>query len=621
MSEKGISRNFTSGFFKNRGLKTNIRYFMYGFLIILGFNILSAYTADVRVLRNFDFSVAITPLIGLFLGIYGVLGCFISNVIASILLVVAMMHLGITEGYIDVGISLVVEFIYCCLPCILWYSIKLPNEDSVEFPRFDTTAHFVKYYLIMIVNLLLYITLTSVVSYFFFGEKVMRYHLSSFINYLDAVLLIGIPITIVISKLHHKTMTINERMVLAFLLICIIATAIGAFLIYHTTALSNPTLFSDYEAIITNSDPTTLPENYDEIIDSYYAFENWFDLALTAMFNSLIIIEIFMMNSMQKRVTIPIITLSDTLQKYGEQAEGSLDPQLIRQECAKYEEGLDEVSTLTSSCIEMADKIDQYTTNLQEITAREEKINTELEIASQIQQNMLPSEFPPFPERPEIELYASMKPARAVGGDLYDFYLIDDDHLALVIGDVTDKGVPAAMFMAVSKTLIQTYAKMYSSPAEILAHTNNQLKENNSALMFCTVWLGIIDLRNGHMVAANGGHEYPAVSRQNGQFTLFEDHHDIPIAIKENAVFKEYEIIMEPGDCIFQYTDGVSEASNAEGKFFTTGRLIEALNQQPDASCQQLTENVLHAITDYGEGCEQFDDITMLCFRYHGPVK
>ena len=239
-------------------------------------------------------------------------------------------------------------------------------------------------------------------------------------------------------------------------------------------------------------------------------------------------------------------------------------------------------------------------------------------MANQIQESMLPSIFPAFPERREFDIYATMDPAREVGGDFYDFFLIDEDHLCMVIADVSGKGVPAALFMMISKIIIQSCAMLGRSAGEILTKTNEALCSNNRMEMFVTVWLGILEISTGRITAANAGHEYP-VLKKDGRFELFKDRHGLVIGGIDGINYKEYEFRMEPGDKIFVYTDGVAEAMNSDKELFGTDRLVEALNSDSGAKPQKILRNVRAAVDDFVGDAEQFDDLTMLCMEYRGP--
>lgn len=242
---------------------------------------------------------------------------------------------------------------------------------------------------------------------------------------------------------------------------------------------------------------------------------------------------------------------------------------------------------------------------------------TELTMATQIQESMLPSIFPAFPTREEFDLHASMDPAKEVGGDFYDFFLIDEDHLGLIIADVSGKGIPAALFMMISKTIIQNFAKLGIGAAEILTKANNALCAENSTEMFVTAWVGVLEISSGKMTCANAGHEYPALCRE-GHFALLKDRHGFVLGGMEGSKYREYEIQLEKGDKIFVYTNGVPEATNGEKAMFGTERMLEALNRNTDRSPKELLTTVREAVDSFVGGAEQFDDLTMLCLDYKG---
>ena len=272
----------------------------------------------------------------------------------------------------------------------------------------------------------------------------------------------------------------------------------------------------------------------------------------------------------------------------------------------------DEIQNLAASIQKMQVDLNLYIDNLTRITAEKERIGAELNVAAKIQSDMLPCIFPAFPDYPEFDIYATMTPAKEVGGDFYDFFLVDNDHLALVMADVSGKGVPAALFMMISKTLIKSAAQAGLSPKEVLERVNSQLCENNDAEMFVTVWLGILEISTGRMVCANAGHEFPAICRKGEQFALYKDPHGFVLAGMEGARYRSYELQLEPGDTIFVYTDGVPEATNSENVLFGTDRMLAPLNQKPDAGCREVLQDVHRAIDVFMDGAPQFDDITML---------
>ena len=262
----------------------------------------------------------------------------------------------------------------------------------------------------------------------------------------------------------------------------------------------------------------------------------------------------------------------------------------------------------------IADQNEQYEAQ----RAESARLETELSMATRIQADMLPNIFPAFPERREFDIYASMNPAKEVGGDFYDFFLIDDDHLGIVMADVSGKGVPAALFMMASKILVQNYAMIEKDPKAALEAANYQICQGNREDMFVTVWLGILNLRTGTLTASNAGHEYPALKMPGQRYELYKDTHGLVIGAMPGVKYREYEVQLQKGARLFLYTDGVAEASNTAKELFGTDRMLEALNRNPDASPEQALQSVTEDIRSFVAGAEQFDDITMLCLQYNG---
>ena len=278
-----------------------------------------------------------------------------------------------------------------------------------------------------------------------------------------------------------------------------------------------------------------------------------------------------------------------------------------------------EIDTLAASVEKMESDTLLYMDHLTRVTADRERISTELGLAARIQEGMLPHVFPPYPERREFGLFASMFPAKEVGGDFYDFFFIDADHLAMVMADVSGKGIPGALFMMISKTLLKNRLLGGDSPAGALENVNRLICANNEAGMFVTVWLAVLDVKTGKGLAANAGHEHPALRRAGGRYELVKYRHSPAVGVMESIRFHEHGFELWPGDSLFVYTDGVTEASDVSQRLFGTDRLTDALNTEPGSGPRETLENVMDAIRSFADGAEQFDDITMLCFTYHGP--
>ena len=278
-----------------------------------------------------------------------------------------------------------------------------------------------------------------------------------------------------------------------------------------------------------------------------------------------------------------------------------------------------EIRTLASSIEQMEQDTLRYIDNLTKVTQEKERISTEMGLAARIQASMLPSDFPPFPGRNDFDIFGTMHPAKEVGGDFYDYFLISEDWLGLVIADVSGKGVPAALFMMESEILVRNAAMAGLSPGAVLETVNEQLCQQNPEEMFVTVWLGILDLKTGDLTAANAGHEYPILKVPGGIFEKVRDKHGFVLGGMSGLRFKEYSMKLEPGSTLFLYTDGVPESTDTENHQFGLKQTLEALNRTPDASPVQLLRNVEEAVRTFTGDAPPFDDMTMLCIHYNGP--
>ena len=276
-----------------------------------------------------------------------------------------------------------------------------------------------------------------------------------------------------------------------------------------------------------------------------------------------------------------------------------------------------EFGDLADDISQLAREIDRYTDENIQLAEERQKVTAELDLATRIQRGSLPDVSELFAGRKEFDISASMTPAKEIGGDFYDLFYIDSDHLAVVIADVSGKGIPASLFMMSAMILISDRALMGGTPSEILEFVNTRICERNKLELFVTVWFGILEISTGRLSCANAGHEYPMLNRGKG-FELYKDKHGFVLGGMAGMTFKSYEMQLRKGDCIFVYTDGVPEATNPDNELFGTQRAVDALNMAPDASTDDLIKNVAGAVSDFAHGSPQADDMTMVCIKYYG---
>ncbi len=277
----------------------------------------------------------------------------------------------------------------------------------------------------------------------------------------------------------------------------------------------------------------------------------------------------------------------------------------------------DELGLLAKSVEKMSLDMNRYIKDLTNATAERERLGAELNVATKIQAEMLPRVFPPYKNHPEIELFASMTPAKEVGGDFYDFFMVDDDHFAFTVADVSGKGVPAALFMVIAKTLLKDAVFSFKTPAEIFAHVNNTLCEGNESGLFVTCWLGILEISTGKLTFANAGHTAPVISK-NGEVSFLRTKPNLMLAAMEGLPYKNHEIFINPGDKIFVYTDGVTEACDSENQLYGDDRLLSVLKKEEPKSFspKEILDFINSDIEDFVSGADQFDDITMMAMFF-----
>lgn len=528
-------------------------------------------------------AAALPPFFGMMYGFPGALGCAAANLAADLL-----SGLNPSMSFA----SFPVQFLMGVLPYLMWYRFPIRGEETIEFPRMDTTAHVVKYMLIILTDAIaVAFLLGCILRAFGMGEIVSDTTIAMFWNNWDFSYVLGLPMFSVVEWKRHRRFSLNGQIILSFLLFSILAVLLVVVLVYKEMAQ----MFS--QRIV--------------LWNHIYA-----DAAVTL--NVFIVAEVVFLARTEREVTMPVQKLASAAGEYVRKDENLLDQGKFIALCRPYASSENEVGNLAKSYIHMAQNLEDYMTNLVKVAAERERIGTELNLAAQIQTDMLPNVFPAFPERKEFDLHASMSPAKEVGGDFYDFFFVDEMHLGLVMADVSGKGVPAALFMANAKTLINTYARTGAAPSEILSYVNEQLCEGNKAELFVTVWLAIIDLTTGKGVAANAGHEHPALKRHGEQYQLVKYRHSPAVAAMEGMRFRQHEFELHSGDSLFVYTDGVTEASNEKDELFGEKRLVQALNASAEDEPEQVLARVKEHISYFTGSASQFDDITMLGFTYYG---
>ncbi len=329
---------------------------------------------------------------------------------------------------------------------------------------------------------------------------------------------------------------------------------------------------------------------------------------LILMMSILLLITVVLLN----RVTAFMMKPLDYLHKGVERlAKGDLSYKIkIRSK--------DEIGDLAKAFNKMTADLNEYIVNLKETTAAKERIQSELNVGKEIQRRMLPHVFPPFPDRKEFDVFAIMEPAKEVAGDFYDFFFIDEKHFCFIISDVSGKGVPSALFMVITKTLLQAEAQRKYALNEVVANVNNALAKNNDTAMFATTFVGLLDVTTGDLQIVNAGHNPPIIGNDKSEYNYISVNQNIALGIFEDFKFTANQIKIKPGDKILLYTDGITEAFNEAGEQFSEERLLEIMNNSKSETSEQLVMNIRQEIKKFVKNAEQSDDITILAVSFHG---
>lgn len=538
-------------------------------------------TTEVRV-------VAALPLLfGISFGFGGVFGCAVANLI---------MDIGCGYGASIFIPGFFIQLIYGYAPAAFWNWLRRKDDNKFRLNKIYKTA---QYMLIITADSVLTAAMIITLLHFVYGNEFFSLLTANiFFNQFITMGVMGIPYLIICSIHFQKrkqklipenekqiiTLSINEKFILFFLAISIFFSIIMG--------------ISNYNNIASKFATDNLH------LWSYVYFY------IGGVLNFCIWISLAFLFYIEKKITQPIERMSKIARIIGQQTDVDTKAHEILNKCKKYLKDSSEIGQLARSYKEMASELETYEKNLTSITEEKQKVKTELAIATAIQHGSLPKLL----SSEKFNLYAKMNPALEVGGDFYDFFYIDENHLALVIADVSGKGVPAALFMMVSKIILKHNLKNKLSPAEALIKTNEELCANNVMDMFVSCLCGILDLQTGKLTFSNAGHEKPAFMRKGEDFILQAINSGFVLGGMPGIKYHDFETQMNPGDIMFTYTDGIPEATNAKDEQFGNDRMLAALNASKDKSVKDLCKDVRTAVSNHANGAPQFDDLTMLAF-------
>lgn len=537
---------------------------------------------------------ALTPVLGLIFGWPAALGCAAGNLICDLL-----------SGYelLYAVLNSLLQVLYAMAAYALWKRLNR-ERGGYEF-RLDSVARILKFCLVLALNALLTVLCSGILNHSYdVADFISMDNLYLFINSFDAGLLFGAPLLILghllqgylenlksgkKEKIVHFSM--NERMILNTIITGLgICTLVGA-AVYLTDKYGKADGVGLWGRI--------------------YLFET---LALNVYFA----LSLGLMRFTEQKISRPVEQLAHIAGSYyaGHSTDAQREQMIAA--CKAYVKDSTEVGELARSYVSMVQDLGDYVENLRTVLAEKERINAELNLASNIQAHMLPCIFPPFPEHGEFDLYAIMDPAKEVGGDFYDFYMIGEEKLAVIVADVSGKGVPAALFMVIAKTLLKNYTQMGMEPKTVFETVNRLLCDGNDAGLFVTAWMGVLDISSGVMTYVNAGHNPPLLKKADGAFEYLRDRTGFVLAGMEGVKYRQNTLIIRPGDRLLLYTDGVTEATDPDQKLYGEERLRSFMNSHADIATAAVLRTLREDIDAFAGAAPQFDDITMLLLDFKG---
>lgn len=527
---------------------------------------------------------ALPPAFGLLFGTQGALGCAAGNLAADIL-----------SGYpLKIcGYGFVAQFLYGWLPCLMWYGMGKHKDLDI---RLNSVRHIIKYIGIVFTDaLFMAVVLGVMLESLGLGRFLSQDTLLLFLNNLMFSMILGIPILIlgnIAGKQGKKqAITLNVRFVLIFLILSVVSALFMGISSYW--------------------------EMYHYVGDAVQLW-NRVCIRVSVDFFLLCGLSIVFLWYLERNITIPIERLAGIARDYADMDKSEQVKAEAMDKCSKLCSLPGETGYLAGAFLKMMQDVEHYISDITLITAEKERIRTELQVASRMQTDMLPDAGKVLSGRWEFDLCAKMTPAKEVGGDFYDFFLLDEDRLAFLVADVSGKGVPAALFMVVAKTLLKNRTGSTASAAEAFTDTNEGLCRDNKNNMFVTAWMGILTISTGKLVYVNAGHTRPLLKKTDGSYEYLKEQGGFVLAGMEDTQYTQRELYLNPGEMIFLYTDGVTEANDEKGRLYGEDRLLCALNKNPELTPKEVLSAIRSDIEVFQGSAEQFDDITMLAFRYNG---
>ena len=598
--------------------------------------------------------IALGPIFGLMFGPAGALGFALGTLVGEV-----FEGIGLPAPLIDFTIT----FFISALTYRLWYTTF--NRGKKDTPRFNSTYNIIKFLSITILISIVYFSFL-VISFSLFHNLNYSYsisdvdfHVPYMLNIITFTIIFGLllissfnilKIPLQTPKKKISKIDINQNYLLAVLLICtgyflfkefimnitsirhffIFITIITSILLYLNTfdvkvepTKDNYSIIEEmilvFLAIITLT--IVLNFNYfNMLILSYVpkidpSYQILIILSFTSVF--ILLVSLIYIRFVENTITNPLYDMINTADNYFKTKNKVESVYKLK----KYITNDDSIGLLANSFVTLYDKIRTNLNQLQITTSEKEKFKTEFDVASQMQSNMLPKNFDELTKNESFEIYAYMKPASEVGGDFYDYFKIDEDHVYFVIGDVSGKGIPSTLFMVKTMYLIENHTKFNEDLSQVIEKVNNLTYERNDEELFVTTWLGKLNLKTGKLSYVNAGHNQPLIKQDSNNFEYMKTHPNLVLGGMEGIKYNEHEINLNAGDMVFLYTDGVTEANDNYNGFYGQNRLKETINENKNKKLNDIINEITKDIDKFCNNSEQYDDITMLIIKYNGWVE
>ena len=598
--------------------------------------------------------IALGPIFGLMFGPAGALGFALGTLVGEV-----FEGIGLPAPLIDFTIT----FFISALTYRLWYTTF--NRGKKDTPRFNSTYNIIKFLSITILISIVYFSFL-VISFSLFHNLNYSYSISDvdfnvpyMLNIITFTIIFGLllissfnilKIPLQTPKKKISKININQNYLLAVLLICtgyflfkefimnitsirhffIFITIITSILLYLNTfdvkvepTKDNYSIIEEmilvFLAIITLT--IVLNFNYfNMLILSYVpkidpSYQILIILSFTSVF--ILLVSLIYIRFVENTITNPLYDMINTADNYFKTKNKVESVYKLK----KYITNDDSIGLLANSFVTLYDKIRTNLNQLQITTSEKEKFKTEFDVASQMQSNMLPKNFDEITKNESFEIYAYMKPASEVGGDFYDYFKIDEDHVYFVIGDVSGKGIPSTLFMVKTMYLIENHTKFNEDLSQVIEKVNNLTYERNDEELFVTTWLGKLNLKTGKLSYVNAGHNQPLIKQDSNNFEYMKTHPNLVLGGMEGIKYNEHEINLNAGDMVFLYTDGVTEANDNYNGFYGQNRLKETINENKNKKLNDIINEITEDIDKFCNNSEQYDDITMLIIKYNGWVE